>query len=317
MLVSVIIPVYNVEKYLSCCIDSVINQTYANIEIILVNDGSTDGSGQICEVYAQKDSRIKVFHKKNGGLSDARNYGMKQATGEYFTFVDSDDKIAQNGIEILVKTLNKYHVKLVMATFSYLDNNQLIKSNSANFFEEILSVADYLDYLYTHKTVDVATYITAWGKLYHRDLFADILFPVSKLHEDEFTTYKLAIKSEKIAYVNEFIYHYRKREGSIMESEYRIAYLDALEALKERVAYLENLGYNTDRTVYYLLHTYSYHKMMLKKYQFDEMYQKISKEYNLLFKKVYPELSIKQKLKESFIYYFPRLVFMIKNIKKI
>ena len=248
-LVSVIIPVYKVEPYLCDCVDSVLAQTYANLEIILVDDGSPDGCPQICDEYAAKDSRVRVLHKKNGGLSDARNAGMKVASGEYWTFVDSDDVIHPQMVEALIKPLLN-------------DKSLKISAGGFEYFHELKSDFTQLDGNVAYKSLTFKEYIfeplyvVAWGKIYHRSLFDTIEYPKGRFHEDEFVTYKLCYKAERISVLREPLYMYRQREGSIMAhlSEKRI--FDSYDAMIERIKFFEDEALLYDFTISNLLNFY-------------------------------------------------------------
>lgn len=241
-LVSVIVPVYNVEKYLVQCIDSIINQTYQNLEIILVNDGSTDGSGKICDEYAEKDSRIKVIHKENGGLSDARNKGLDIMTGEYVTLVDSDDYLEHNCIEKLYIYSKTCQTDMAIGKFV-----RFREDTGEFFFGDYQNSGDKIEMLTAEQCLEknhkyfLGVFVTAWAKLYKASLFNDsapyksIRYPIGVYHEDQYTTHKLFLKSKKIVFVNENLYIYRTREGSITGtplSDKRI--MDNIRGLEEK-----------------------------------------------------------------------------------
>ena len=246
-LISIIVPVYNVEKYLEECIDSILNQTYKNLEIILVDDGSTDNSGIICEDYAKIDSRIKVIHKKNGGLSDARNVGIDKALGEFIIFVDSDDYIDRSMCEILFAYANKYNVDIVSCNFKRVFEDNIIEFNTP-LFKEKMKIFTSNKILEKYFLTLAPEIFATWNKLYKKRLFfADerIRFPVNRLHEDIATTYKLYAKSEKVILLNELLYNYRQRNDSIMK---KISYKnieDLIITMKEYVnfARLNDLKY--------------------------------------------------------------------------
>lgn len=227
-LISVIIPVYNVEKYLEQCLKSVIKQTYKNIEIILVDDGSTDDSGKICDEYAQKDSRIVIIHKKNGGLSDARNVGIDNAKGQYITFIDSDDDVIKEYVEYLYKLLKIEKTKMAIASYTVVSKSRKINMGEL-YQEKLLSTEECLERMLCEEGISVS----AWAKLYDKELFKDVKFPVGKLNEDNGTTYKLILQCEKIAYGNKSIYNYYKRENSIMTSKFNLKKLDLIELTDE------------------------------------------------------------------------------------
>lgn len=222
-LISIIIPVYNVEKYLDRCIKSVINQTYKNIEIILIDDGSTDKSLDICYNYLEQDNRIKVFHKENGGLSSARNYGIDVATGKYLTFIDSDDEIEKDYIEYLYNLIKKYDTKMSICSYSVIKNN--ITDFGLNLCEKLLTTEECLDNLLCEKGFTVS----ACAKMYEKDLFKNIRYPLNKLCEDNGTTYKLIMECNNIAYGNESKYNYYIHDNSITTSEFNLRKLDLIE----------------------------------------------------------------------------------------
>ena len=212
-LVSVIIPIYNVEKYLRKCLDTIVNQTFVNIEIILVNDGSIDGSKNICEEYKIKDNRIKLINKNNGGLSDARNVGISNAKGDYLIFIDSDDFVELDMIEILYKSVVENNADIAVCGFDYYMNDLFYKKinqkNKIQIFNREQSILRMLD------INDVFGW-TAWNKIYKKDLFFNLKYPKGKLYEDMATTYKLILNSSKVIFLPEIKYHYRIRANSIM-----------------------------------------------------------------------------------------------------
>lgn len=203
-LVSVIIPIYNVAPYLRECLDSIISQSYTNLEIILVDDGSTDHCPQICDEYAQNDKRIIVIHKANGGLSDARNAGMKIATADYWTFVDSDDYCHPKMIETLLKPMLEN--KDIGASCCDCSSKKLSKRIKK------YKVFDTVDYFLEKWGA------SAWSKMFRKELFDDIIFPIGKLLEDLMTIYKPLYKTKKIAYNDTSLYYYRIRSGSILHT---------------------------------------------------------------------------------------------------
>lgn len=234
-LISVIVPIYNVEKYLDRCVDSIINQTYKNLEIILVDDGSPDNCPQMCDDYAKKDSRIKVVHKENGGLSDARNVGMKVATGEYVSFIDSDDYVSLDFYETLLETIVDNDSDIVeCGVVKFYENEKFDKYN------DDLKVTNY-------DTVDALDGLInenpfkqhVWNKLYKSNIALDIPYAVGKLNEDEFWTYQIFGKAKKVTRINKTMYYYFQRGSSIMGNGYNIKRLDALEGKMNRQAYIE------------------------------------------------------------------------------
>lgn len=227
-LVSVVIPIYRVEKYLRRCLDSVISQSYENIEIILVNDGSDDHCHEICLEYKEKDDRIVYIQKENGGLSDARNTGIKASRGKYITFVDSDDTIGTDYVKQLYETLieNDADISLCGYTVMY-DNGSVISHFSDK--KMVLSQKDALEKLEYQEDFDSASV----AKLYKRELFDKVLFPVGKIFEDSFTTYKFFLECEKIACNMVSQYNYLIRSNSILTAEFSMKKLTLIDAYDE------------------------------------------------------------------------------------
>lgn len=234
-LISIIVPVYNVEQYLEQCITSITAQTYTNLEIILVDDGSTDKCPNICDEWAKKDDRIKVIHKTNGGLSDARNAGMRIATGEYIAFVDSDDRIHNKFIELLFTALKNNNSYLAACDVAFVKNHD---ETHALAESACISVND------TEKALNTLIHgngfrAVVWNKLYHRDLLNNESFKIGRYHEDEFFTYRIIAKVKNPVYVNAKLYYYLQRENSIVNS-ISFKHLDALDAYFERLLFLKN-----------------------------------------------------------------------------
>jgi len=240
-LISIIVPVYKVEKYLNRCINSIINQTYKNIEIILIDDGSPDRCGEICEEYSNKDNRITVVHKKNGGLSDARNIGMEIAKGNYITFIDSDDWVHEEYIERLYKLLKENNSDISICNF-IRTSKEYIQDDTSKVILYEFSNTEALEQLTGKYYIQM---VVAWGKLYKRELFNGIKFPYGKLHEDEFTTYKVLFKSDKIVFTTETLYYYWQREDSITGVGFNIkGRMDVIEAYRERIEFFTKYGLN-------------------------------------------------------------------------
>lgn len=224
-LISIIVPVYNVEEYLNRCIDSILLQTYNNIEILLIDDGSLDKSSQICDEYMKKDKRIKVIHKKNGGLSDARNVGIDIARGKYITFIDSDDSVEKDLVEYLYKLVINFNTKMSICSHRVIfDEGKRIKV-LGNGKEEKLTSKECIKKMLYHKQVDTS----AWAKLYNRNLFNDIRYPKGMLFEDIGTTYKFFLKSRFIACGYLAKYNYYVRKNSIVTGKFSKRKLDLLK----------------------------------------------------------------------------------------
>ncbi len=239
--VSIIVPIYNVEKYLKECLDSIINQTYKNIEILLINDGSPDNSKKIMEYYKKKDDRILCYYKENGGLSDARNFGLDKATGNYITFVDSDDYIDRNYIEKLYNQIKKDNSKISQCGFyDITDKGNILKST---FYKTIKKI-NKLDYIYQTYDKYNGENVVTWNKMYDKSIFDDIRFPYGKIHEDEFVIHKIIDKVDFISIVNEPLYYYRKNENSIMGKKYSIKRLDIIDAFEIKIKFYEENNYD-------------------------------------------------------------------------
>lgn len=213
--ISIIIPIYNVEKYLKKCLDSVVKQTYTNLEIILVNDGSTDNSKSIAEKYVKNDERVILINKENGGLSDARNYGIERATGKYITFIDSDDEITEDYVEYLMNLIKKYNTDISIASYRLVCKNKSFDYGK-NYKEEKITGKECLKRM----LLDEGFTVSAWAKMYKADLFDNVKYPVGKIYEDNGTTYKLIMQCKEIAYGPKAIYMYYKRNGSITSGKF-------------------------------------------------------------------------------------------------
>ena len=237
LLISIIVPVYNVEKYLNRCIESILKQTYESFELILINDGSTDNSGNICDEYSENDNRIKVIHKENGGLSSARNAGIKAANGEHIVFVDSDDYVHEKMVEDLYKSIIENESDMALCNFTYVNElgDELEDRNvESPINNEILTSYDALNRLSSSKSW---YYVIACNKLYKKTLFDDIEFPYGKCHEDEFVAHKIFDKCKTISCIKKPLYYYVQRSDSIMGKQYTIKRLDAVEAFVNRTQY--------------------------------------------------------------------------------
>ena len=250
-LISVIVPVYKVEKYLEKCIESIIKQTYTNLQIILVDDGSPDNCGKICDEYAKKDLRIEVIHKANGGLSDARNVGISKAKGRYIGFVDSDDYIKEDMYEILLNLIKKYDADVSICNlYDVIDGNECIR-NKENGIREY-SRLDILKEVLLDKNIQ--SY--AWNKLYEKELFDEIKYPIRKKYEDIGTTFYLFEKCNKIVVTSEPEYYYLKRADSLVNNVTESTILDYTEIIIQRYLYIkQNIKELRKYNNYYLAKT--------------------------------------------------------------
>ena len=254
--VSIIVPVYQVETYLRQCIDSILAQTFTDFELILVDDGSKDKSGEICEEYAGKDGRVRVIHKENGGLSDARNAGLEQAAGEYFMFVDSDDYIAPTMIERLYNSIQSESADIAACNFCYVFDKKEKKDFSTAMEAEVLQGSEIFYYRKNDRSYGFWT--VAWNKLYKSETFRNVRFRFGKYHEDEFWANDIYQLEIRVATIPECLYYYRQRDNSIMGKESIGRNLDILEALRERIyIYLEKQEY-TDQAYKVLIYSLEY-----------------------------------------------------------
>lgn len=276
-LISIIVPVYNVEKYLERCVDSVVGQTYKNIEIFLVDDGSTDNSGEMCDCFEKNDSRIKVLHKKNGGLSDARNAALDIFSGEYVTFIDSDDYVSPQYIEILYNALKNTdsdisiagHIRGNDTNYNFKENKQCVNTIKMTNEECLNNWHD--------KYINVET--TAWGKLYKSGLFRDnnIRYPKGKIFEDMYTTHIIVKHSQNVCIVDNEIYYYFNRNDSIIHTQSVEKLLMKYDALTQRLEWFSANGY-TDASHRLLIkqvkhiikNMVSCKNESVKKYMYDE-----------------------------------------------
>lgn len=236
-LISVIVPIYKVEEYLDRCVQSILNQTWKEFELILVDDGSPDRCPQICDLWAKKDGRIKVIHKANGGLSDARNAGMQTASGEFVAFVDSDDWVAPDYLRILLEVMQKKDCDIVECNVIRTNGEDLgevlpvEEGNSITLFQTEQALE--------HLIKDECFHQHVWNKLYRRSVIHGILFEKGKTNEDEFWTYQIFGNAKVVGKVEVPLYYYLQRSSGIMGEGYSLKRLDALEAKVQRQKYIE------------------------------------------------------------------------------
>ena len=248
--ITVIVPVYNIENYLNKCLDSLINQTYKNLEIIVVNDGSTDNSGKICQEYAKKDNRIVYIEKENGGLSDARNAGLDRLTGSYVTFVDSDDWIELDYVETLYKKISEYQADIAVGNYYSFNESEgmfYFHISGDSYYEKVYDNMSIFENLYESQEMKSFALISACGKLYKASLFDYIRFDKGKLGEDGYMNQKLYLLVQKVVYINQGLYAYRQRSGSITKT-WTEKWMHALvDAMSERITLLANMGYPLEK----------------------------------------------------------------------
>ena len=237
--ISVIVPIYNVEKYLERCLESIVHQSYKNLEIILVNDGSKDNSLMICEEYKKQDERIIIINKKNGGASSARNEGLKIATGDYISFIDSDDYIEEDMYEILVRNLIENDADIsvsgVKDIIENIDGSQTIIKDTFNG-ERILETVNSIEAMRKYFLGSWAP----WDKIYKREIHKDLFFPEGEINEDEAIVLEVLKKAKKIVYDNKSFYNYIKRDSSVTASCFNERKMDWYKNCKKNLEIVEN-----------------------------------------------------------------------------
>ena len=233
--ISIIIPIYNVEQYLNKCIESVVNQSYRNLEIILVDDGSPDGCPSICDEWAKKDNRIKVIHKENGGLSDARNYGIEASTGDYLMFLDSDDYIDKNMCYNLLTLIDEYNCDFAMSNLTRFNEGENPSLDDEKQYKTRCYDYDTMIDMVLHSDKVLPYLVISCAKLYKRNLFKNIRYPLGRLHEDEYVIHNIICESKNgFAYHDKPMYFYLQRATSMMGKRGEKNIVDALDAYKLR-----------------------------------------------------------------------------------
>lgn len=245
--ISVIVPVYNVEAYLKGCLDSIVSQDYPSLEIILVNDGSTDHSGQICQQYANQDSRIKVINQKNMGTSAAKNTGLSAATGDLITFVDADDwYTSKDSISTLYQLMQEKQADISAGNFNEFDdqsNKYLIHVFAKHPARVIMNSREWFKNEYRDEEAISQCFSTPWGKLFKREYFKNLRFPVGKIDEDDLTMWKTFLQADRIAYTNQPLYVYRNHRANSITAVANNAQLFSLPAIEQRITMEQRLHF--------------------------------------------------------------------------
>ncbi len=312
-LISIIIPVYKVEKYLNQCIESIVHQTYENLEIILVDDGSPDKCPQLCDEWANKDNRIKVIHKQNEGLSAARNSGMQIASGDYIGFVDSDDWISLDMYELLLHEMEKTHSDISACGVKMVwddGKNKMLTRDGCIVLNNKQAMRALIEETWIKQPV--------WYKLYKSKLIKDILFERGKYHEDVYWSYKAIANVNKICIFDTPCYYYRQRPDSIMSSEFSEKKLDSLEAMIERLEFL-NINYpelsNEAKVITY------FYCMYLMQWALKENQNRVALDIINLAKKIEPNIMLPKLYKEKLWVLLSKISFTytcrLRNILKI
>ena len=315
-LISIIIPVYNVEKYLNDCIESVVNQTYSNLEIILVDDGSPDNSPKICDDWSLKDSRIKVIHKSNGGLSDARNAGLDICSGEYIAFIDSDDYIDEDYIKLMYDFAKDNSLELVQCGVKLVTEDKGLIESIGYDKNCILSYKEHNLAMYDAHPSDN---VISCNKLYHKKLFDNCRFPFGILNEDEATVYKCVFDAKQVGVLKNRMYNYVQHQNSIVNSVFNVKKLVITDILKERARFFEEqnepeLAYAAQKHyINLMMATYA------KTYYYIDNNKDILHKIKNDFKKeldVFNSKSFKMKLKCLFFYISPSIFSILMKINK-
>lgn len=246
--VTVIVSVFNAGPYLVPCLDSIVNQTYRNLEILLINDGSTDGSALVCEQYKAKDERVRVIHKKLGGsgVGAARNTALPFITGDYVLFVDNDDWLEETHVEFLYRALKEHDADISIANFTeYIDDEGVFRFHmqDKDYFRKTFSPAEWFDYQYNARQGFSQVFTVPWSKLYKAELFEDIVYPENEKVEDDYTTWKLYLLADKLVYSHAGIYFHRKRSTSVTKTV-DVVHVFPLRSIQERVTILSMIGFD-------------------------------------------------------------------------
>lgn len=305
VLISVVVPVYNVEHYLKKCVDSICHQTYRNLEIILVDDGSTDCSGSLCDEFATSDSRIRVIHKSNGGLSDARNAGMGLASGEWWMFVDSDDYIAPDTVETLLRAAVENHCEIAVCNMMRIYEDGAQEPFYCPVTEPTIWAGE--------QRFETLRQPSVCNKLFRADLFKELRFPKGKFYEDTFVYHVLAYRASRIAMTGLSGYYYLSRRESILgQPQFTDRYFDYVEAIHERAMFLFNHGvsrYGEEACLSLYAAIVNSTKNIRKTPQNAEHFQRMWEWYELAYRNLMssPDTSIKQKLRLFFLKYAPKI----------
>ncbi len=316
-MISVIIPIFNMEKYLRRCVESVRKQTYTNIEIILVDDGSTDRSLLICEKYTQIDARIRVIHQKNQGPSAAKNAGIDACKGYAILFVDSDDFIREDACEVLMGDMMNNQADLCIcdvisghgSTFPYHDDLDVDPNPDVYDGEK-----RFTNLFNENKNLSVMV----CNRLFKRSIFDDIRYPEGKFHEDEYVAHHIFDKAQRITIRKTALYYYYKRPGSTMQSPFSLQRLDCVGALEDRIRFFDRLGNQELLDLCYIdfLKRFQYYYYGIKKYypERKKLYISLYRKYDKYYKRVRERLSIAHRMRFSLFLYFPTLNYYLKKI---
>lgn len=303
--VSVIVPIYNVEEYINKCVDSILNQTFKEFELILVDDGSTDNSGNICDTYKSIDDRVHVIHKNNGGLSDARNFGIEAATGEFLYFIDGDDFIHEDTLESMYNSIMKTNSDIAICN--------MVRYYGETDTEKFYNPVEKMKVLDDNYRFETLKQPSVCNKMFKAILFKNIKFPLKKYYEDTFIYHELLFNARRVVLTGKDSYYYRSRRGSIISGGYNKKYFDFIEAVYLRALFLDKNNIHSYADEAYL-HLYSSLAIAYKNTEVDEaevksLLEKSKVRYNEIFKRIIRDshFSIKQKIRFFILRYNPKL----------
>ncbi len=318
--ISVIVPIYKVEAFMHKCVDSILRQTFTDFELILVDDGSPDNCGALCDAYAKKDGRVRVIHKKNGGLSDARNAGIEIAEGKYIAFVDSDDWVSDTFLSVMHDEAVRTDADIVAVNFHKVyddrsDPPQEIKPS-------VCTGTQSMERLYANESIYINI---ACNKLYKRALFDNICYPVGRLHEDGLTTYKLLYQAKKVSLLQEDLYCYYQRPTSIMNTAFTEARTDEYRVYAEREKFFAENGLVNLLCENYRVCTACMKSLLYKMYRTQNFDRATAKKWTKIFREDVKrhERFIRENFSQSFLislklfFAFPRLSCLLHDIKGI
>lgn len=315
-LISVIVPVYKVEQYLRSCLDSLVKQTYKNIEVILVDDGSPDNSGVICDEFAQLDNRFLVIHKENGGLSDARNEGIKHATGQFVVFVDSDDFVSDNFVEYLYNLINENDADIGICDLLHCFPNQKNVFEKESFKATYSAEEAICEMLYQKSFL-----VAACGKIFPREYFSDIQFPYGIVFEDSAIMYRLLDRAKKVVYGNAKLYGYMHREDSITTKAFSERDLDIIKICDEISMYMSSRNEKLQAAArsYQLAAAFRVYMNAPKTKEFEQSRSECEKLLGDNAKRVLKDKQIRRKMRIAllmFLYAKPLMPFVYKKVNR-
>ena len=313
-MISVVVPVYKVEEYLRRCVDSVLAQTFRDFELILVDDGSPDRCGQICDEYAASDGRIKVIHQENGGLSAARNAGLNVAQGEHVAFVDSDDYCHPEMLNVLYEKIVQYNADVAVSGFKRVDLNgdKIDNESYTPVTEEVLDGNEALKRIVAEV---LPGYI--WNKLYKRDVFKSIRFPTGKLYEDDFIAPRIFYQSKRVVVVPRSLYFYTVNPRSITARPKTVRHLDVVESKYRRFLFLQEIGFPKEYREQSARTTIGYYWYFLKEIEISPKEKKRFYEIKRMVRHCYKNRGMRMKYSERLEFDFPVLFKALKRAKGI